>query len=141
VLDVKAQRRQALRNTLLSLAQEIARTREAILLRRTRLRTLLEDLAGQPLADRIANQAVFMQFVGVEESAIGRLEARRADLEARRAEARTRFLQARTECKMLTRLREKAFDAYVREVAAAEQKAIDESAQLAYARKASAGAA
>jgi len=135
ILDVKRQREQVLRSALFMLAQQIAQTREAILLRRTRLRMLLDDLGGRGLADRIADQAIFMQFAGVEETAIARLEARRADLEAKRAETRTRFGEARGACKMLTRLREKAYHAYVREVARAEQKELDESAHLAFARK------
>lgn len=135
VLDVKQQQQRALRSDLFMLAQHIARVREAILHRRTRLRGLLEDLADRSLPDRIAEQAVFMQFVGVEESAIRHLAARRADLEATRAETNRRFLDVRATCKMLVRLREQAYRRYMEEVARDEQKLLDESAHVAHARR------
>ncbi len=135
VYAVKQQRERALRNDLFMLAQEIARVREAILHRRTRVRGLLEDLAGRPLPDRIAEQDVFMQFIGVEEEAIRHLTARRTELEATRTETYRRFLEVRATCKMLARLREQAYGRYVQEVAREEQKLLDEAAHVAHARK------
>lgn len=135
VFDVKQQRQRALRSELFMLAQDIARVREAILHRRTRLRSLLEDLASRSLTDRIAEQAVFMQFVGVEETAIRHLTARRADLEATRTETHRRFLDVRSTCKMLERLREQAYQRYLREAARDEQKLLDETAHVAHARQ------
>jgi flagellar biosynthesis chaperone FliJ len=135
VLDVKQQRRRALQSDLFLLAQQVAQVREQTLERRTRLRVILEELGGRRLADRIAAQAVFMQFVGVEEAAIAALEARLADLEATRAEVRQRFLEVRAACRMLTRLREDAYREYLREVSRQEQKMLDESAHVAYARR------
>jgi len=135
VFDVKQQRQRGLRSELFLLAQEIARVHEAILYRRTRLRGLLEDLAGRSLPDRIAEQAVFMQYVGVEELAMRQLAARRADLEAARTETHRRFLQVRATCKRLERLREQAYRRHVREVARNEQKRLDETAHMAHARR------
>jgi flagellar biosynthesis chaperone FliJ len=135
VFDVKQQRQRALRSELFMLAQEIAQVREAILYRRTRLRGLLEEMAGRPLPDRIADQGVFMQFVGVEEEAIRHLTARRADLEAARTETHRRFLEVRATCKMLARLREQAYRRYLQEVGREEQKLLDEAAHVAHARK------
>jgi len=135
VLDIKRQRERALRHALFMLAQEIAQVQEAILERRTRLRMVLEELAGRSLADRIAEQAVFMQFAGVEETAIRRLQARRHELDQTRAETQQRFLEVRAACKMLVRLREEAYRAYLREVGGREQALLDESAHVAYARR------
>ena len=135
VLDIKRQRERALRHDLFMLAQEIARVQEAILERRTRLRTVLEELARRSLADRIAEQAVFMQFAGVEEAVIRRLQARRHELDEVRSETQQRFLEVRASCKMLVRLREEAYRAYVREVGKREQATFDESAHVAYARR------
>ncbi len=135
VFDVTHQRQRALRSELFMLAQAIARAREAILERQTRLRMILEELDGRQLADRIADQAVFMQFAEVEQSVIARLQARRADLDATRAETHRRFLRVRATCNMLTRLRERAYRHYLREVARQEQTMLDESAHVAYARR------
>jgi len=135
VYEVTQQRQRGLRSELFMLAQQIARVHEAILYRRTRLRGLLEDMADRSLPDRMAEQAVFMQFVGVEEEAMRRLSARRADLEATRAETHRRFIQVRATCKRLERLREEAYRQYVREVAREEQKRLDESAHVAHARR------
>jgi len=135
VFDVTHQRRRALRSELFMLAHAIARVRETILERQTRLRMILEELAGRRLADRIAEQTVFMQFAEVEESVIARLRARRAELDATRAETHRRFLHVRATCKMLSRLREQDYRHYLREVAREEQKRLDESAHVAYARR------
>lgn len=135
VFSVKQQRERALRSDLFMLAQDIARVREAILYRQTRLRELLEHLATRSLPDRIAEQDVFMQFVGVEEEAIRRLTARRADLEATRRQTHRRFLEVRATCKMLARLREQAYRRYLQKVARDEQTHLDEAAHVAYARK------
>jgi len=135
VFAVKQQRERALRSDLFMLAQDIARVREAILYRQTRLREILEHLATRSLPDRIAEQDVFMQFVGVEEEAIRRLTARRIDLEAARTETRRRFLEVRATCKMLARLREQAYARYLQEMGREEQKHLDEAAHVAYARQ------
>jgi len=135
VLDIKRQRERALRHELFMLAQAIARVQEAILERRTRLRMVLEELAERSLADRIAEQAVFMQFAGHEEAAIRRLQARRRELEETRSQTQQRFLEVRAACKMLVRLREEAYRAYLREIGGREQAMLDESAHMAYARR------
>ncbi len=135
VLDVEEQRREALRSELFHLAQAIAQVHEAILVRRSRLRAVLAEMATRPLAERIAAQAVFMPLAEVEEAAIGRLEARRTELQDRRDQTHRRFLEVRAMCRRLLRLREVAYRAYLQEAAREEQKALDETAHLAYARR------
>jgi flagellar biosynthesis chaperone FliJ len=92
-------------------------------------------MADHALPDRIADQDVFMRFVGVEEEALRCLSARRADLEATRAETHQRFLEARATCKRLARLRDQAYERHLQDVARAEQTLLDEAAHVAYARK------
>ncbi|KPJ76836.1 MAG: hypothetical protein AMK72_06045 [Planctomycetes bacterium SM23_25] len=137
VLDIKTQHERALRSDLFTLAQAIARVREEILERRTVIRTLLGELAKRRLADRLPEQAIFLEFSAVEEREIDRLRARLRDLESERAEKQRRFLEVRSTCKTLKRLREEARSAHMRDVGKREQMAFDESAHTAFARRAS----
>jgi len=137
VLDIQTQHERALRSELFTLAQAMARVREQILERRTVLRTLLEELGGRRLDDRLPEQTVFMEFAAVAERQIDRLRARLRDLESERAAKQRRFLEVRAMCKTLKRLREEARSAYMRDVAKREQMAFDESAHTAFARSAS----
>jgi len=134
VLDIKTQHERALRSDLFTLAQAVVRVREEILERRTVIRTLLEELGQRRLADRLAEQTVFLEFAAVEERWIARLGARLRDLESERAEKQRRFLEVRATCKTLKRFREEARSAYMRDVAKREQMAFDESAHTAFAR-------
>jgi flagellar export protein FliJ len=135
LLDVTVQRERALRAELVALSGRISRLREEILRRRAVLRTLLEELGRQDIERRIRNQEVFMTFSAAEERRIRRLNENLKELESQRAQKTAQLLKTRTSRKTLERLREEAYQRYVKEARRIEQKQLDESGNVAFARR------
>ncbi|MGC9453841.1 MAG: hypothetical protein ACP5HU_03165 [Phycisphaerae bacterium] len=140
VLDVTVQREKALRAELFALSRRIVRLRQEIIRRRADLRSVLADLGGRPPAERMARQEVFMRCAEAVEREIARLDRDARELESRRSERTQTFLRLRSSRQTLERMREEAYRQHMREQLKMEQKQFDESAQISFARMASAGA-
>ncbi len=135
LLDVTVQRELALRAALLALSRDMARVRQEIIQRRAALRDLLQDLARDDLAARLPRQEVFLRCADVEERAIARLNDKLHDLRRQRDKKATEFIKVKTSRETLERLREEARRRFLRGQARLEQKALDESANVSFARK------
>ena len=135
VLDITAQRERARRSELFALAQAVVRVRGAIVERRTVLRILLEELGRRRVGDRLADQAVFMEYSVMEERDIRRLQDRLKQLVAERSQKRDEFMQTRSMRETLERRREQARGEYLRQAAKREQADFDEGTHVAYARE------
>jgi flagellar export protein FliJ len=135
LLDVTVQRQRAMRAELAAVVSAIAEVQSKIDRRRELLRVLLEDLAGQDVAERITNQQVFMSFSVSCEREIERLGTKRSELESEREERRQALLNIRAECQTLEKLREEAWKQYVSEVQSEQQKELDDVVNTAYARR------
>jgi flagellar export protein FliJ len=135
LLDVTERRELALRAELVALSRRIIGVRQEIVRRRAVLRTVLDELAEQPVQRRIAEQHLFMRAASVEERRIRALEVQLKDLESQRAAKTAEFLKTRSRRKTLDRLREEAYRRFLKEFRAAEQKQLDEVAVIAFARR------
>ena len=135
LLDVTSQRETARRAELLQLSREIARVHQEILHHRTVLSGLLADLASDSLAERIRKQEVFMECSRSTQNLIVQLTAKARELKSRRQDQTDKLTRTRSFRETLERLREQARQRHVREQDRLELKALDESAQTAFARK------
>ncbi|MFP4054370.1 MAG: hypothetical protein ACLFV7_10980 [Phycisphaerae bacterium] len=135
LLDVTVQRQRAIRAELAAVVSAIGEVQSKIDRRRELLRVLLEDLAGQDVSERIANQQVFMSFSVSCEREIERLATKRRELESEREERRQALLKVRAECQTLEKLREEAWKQYVSAVQAEQQKELDDVVNTAFARR------
>lgn len=136
LLDVTIRREETLRSELVGLAQEAARLTQEIVTRKALLRSALRELAGQALADRIALTPAVMASSQIVQRQIDRWTARLDQCRRRRKRKTTELLKVRTSRETLERLREEAKQRYLRQQTALEQRRLDETAQVAYARDA-----
>lgn len=135
VLDITAQREQAIRAELGRLARDILRVQREILARQESIRTLLEDLGRRTLAERLPEQAVVLAAASVEQRILKRLHTREAELAAARDAATEKYLRMRGTRQTLERLREEARLRYVRATLRIEQAQFDEVSHMARDRK------
>jgi len=135
LLDVEAQRERALRLELVRLSQEIAAAHREIFRRQVSLRGALADLAGRAVEKRLPEQQEFMRRSVAEEAQLDRLREGLKVLQKRRSEKTAAFSRARSARETLERLREEAFQEHTRAVLQQDQKELDESSHLAFARE------
>ena len=135
LLDVTVQKELALRAELFALARRMSELHQEIIRRHSLLRELLGRLGKAPLDQRIADQQIFMRTLAVEQRCIGRLESRLGELREQRQAAAEKLAGARRSRKTLERLREEARSRHRREVRKQEQKRLDETASVAFARR------
>jgi len=135
VLDITEQREQVVRAELFALAGAITRVRQEIIRRQVLLRTVLAELAKKSLAERLAQQILFLQQSVAVAREIDRLKAELAGLEAERSEKTAVFMKLRGQRQTLERLRTEARERHRREEDKREQAQFDETAHIAFARK------
>jgi flagellar biosynthesis chaperone FliJ len=137
LLDVTVQRENALRMEMMSLVRQIAAIKNDILQRREALRMSLEALAGFDIQQRIASQEMFMKQAGRIEVVITALGNKQKQAQVLRADKAAVLMKTRSSRRTLERLRQEAWQRYLRQQAIIEQKQFDETAHSALARKAS----
>jgi len=135
VLDITEQREQVVRAELFALAGAITRVRQEIIRRQVLLRTVLEELAKKGLAERLAQQILFLQQSVSAAREIDRLKGDLAGLEAQRTEKTALFMRLRGQRETLERLRAEARERHRREEDKREQAQFDETTHIAFARK------
>lgn len=134
LLDVTAQREQALRGEIASLAAQAALVVADIRERRAQMTAMLADLGTLELQQRLARQEVLMRCAGAYEQQIDALHKRLTDLRAQRQQKMTQLLDVRSRRQTLEKLRDGAMDRWRAEYARWEQKQTDEAAAMAFAR-------
>ena len=135
VLDITERREQVVRGELFALAGAITRVRQEIIRRQVLLRTVLEALAKKSLAERLAQQILFLRQSVTAASEIDGLKVELAGLEAERSEKTALFMRLRGQRQTLERLRAEARERHLREEDKREQAQFDETAHIAFARK------
>ncbi len=135
LLDVTVQRERAMRADVAAVNARIAEARDQIDRRRELIRTLMEDLGGQSLTDRIANQQTFHRFSQACEQEIDRLWGVKGKLEKEKERLTGELLALRSERKTLETLREEAWKQYCAEAQKQQQKELDDTVNTAFARR------
>lgn len=135
MLDVKVQQEQMLRLDLIALTQQALKLRQQIILRRGLVRGWLLEMRNWPIEQRISQQDIVIQCVTATETQIGALEEELQVQQANRKEKADELMQVRASRQTLERLGEEARKEHVRQELLHEQKELDDSAQIAFARK------
>lgn len=132
--DVTVQRELALRSDLLALLQQVTSLRQEVIRRTVAVRSMLEDLAGLDLAERMRTRDTVMETAAWAERRIDELRGRVRELTTRRAEMTARLVKLRKSKETLDRMRREARQAHTRRQRKLEQKQFDQTAQIAFAR-------
>ncbi len=136
VLDVKVQQEHVLRSALMSLMEQIAMRRQDMVMRKAELRSMLSDLAGASIDERMLMQETVMRSAARAEAQVLALNQEVARLTADRTEKTAQLIKLRKSQERLENMREEARREHVYEQLRAEQKEFDENAQIAFAREA-----
>lgn len=135
LLDVTAQREQAARVELAALTQEILQRRREIEQRMQAIQAMLERIAHESIENRILRQECFMEYSSVAKKHIAMQENEIQEFEQKRNDKIEEVMRIRASRETLEKMREEAHREHMREQSVAEQKLLDENAQIAFARK------
>jgi len=135
LLGVTIQRQRALRAELFRLSRELARVRQEIVRRKATLRAMLSDLGDEEFQVRLPRQQVVLSCSAAAEKEMKKLQVQLGALEQHRKELTDQFVKVKAKRESLERLREEAYQRYLKDLSRLEQKQLDDSAQIAFARK------
>ncbi len=119
---------------LFSLSHQIAAIHQTIFRRKAVLGDALSELGARPDLQRVPEQRQFMLLSPVEQMRHDRLHKSLADLQARRSQKAADFKKTKSSRETLERLRGEALQNHTKETLRFEQKQLDETSQIAFAR-------
>lgn len=126
VLDVRVKEEQAMRSILMSLNEHMVMLRQKIMVIRARIHTALEKLGCVNPSDRLSDQQIFMKYSEFSEKEIDVLKTELCEVDRQRKEKMNEILEKRKAIKALEKLRTKAKESFMIELAHKEQQDIDE---------------
>jgi flagellar biosynthesis chaperone FliJ len=135
VLDVKAKQEQIKTQELFVITDKLAQTRSSLLAQQQMLRDILESIASESPKDRLEKQAFFLRNSAATDELIKKLKANIIELEAKQKEKVAEVMKLRRFKESLERLREQAQRKYIEAQEKLEQKQLDETATLSFARE------
>jgi flagellar biosynthesis chaperone FliJ len=135
VLDIKAKQEQIKTQELFALTEKLAQARGELLGQQRILRDILESIAGEKPKERLGKQEFFLRNSAATDEKIKQLQAKVAELETKQREKIAEVLKLRRFKESLERLREQAKKRYIEEQDKLEQKQLDETATLSFARE------
>jgi flagellar biosynthesis chaperone FliJ len=134
VLDVKTREEQIKRTELFRLTEQVAAKRGELLMRQQILQDLLADIRKDPSAERLSTQEFVLRRAAVDDAQIRKIQDELVVLEAQHKEKTAEVLAVRRFKEGLEKLRTQAKEEYIREEDRLEQKELDESTTIAFAR-------
>ena len=135
LLEIKQKQEQVLRGELIALTEQSVALRGRIMILKTRLRNQLAELKTLPADQRMAAQALYLEYVPIRDAEILRLQGRWNELETDRRAKLQQLLQTQKFRKGLERLRHQARTNYVYEMNREEQNLLDECTHTDLTRK------
>lgn len=136
LLDVTVQREQGKRQELAELARRMAELTRLVEYLREGMRRMVERLSDLPFSERLPRQEICWRQSVVVERQIAAMTKQKLELELRKAETMAAFLKLRASRQTLERLREEARKRHQQKLTILEQRQLDESYQISYARQA-----
>ena len=128
VLDIREKEEQVLRSELSALNEQTLLIRQEIMVIRSRLHSILDDLADRDPGDRIIDQQMFLNFAKYSEQQIAELKAGLENIEKQKEEKMQQVLEKRKAIKALEKLRAKAKHEFIANNNRLTQHQLDEFA-------------
>lgn len=135
VLDIRIRQEQAARTELLALTEKVAHLRQELLRQEAVVREALTAVAKESPQKRVSTQQLFLKSCGACDEKIRSLKASLAELEVQRKVKVDELLRLRRLRKNLEKLREYARARFMAEQEKLDQKRLDETATVGFARK------
>ncbi len=134
VLDIKTKKEQKMRAELLELTEMLAEARSRLLMQQKILEDIIAGLAGENPKKRLGRQEFFLRYSGTSDEQVKKLKEKTIELESQQREKIAELLKVRKFKEGLERLRDEAKIQFIKEQEKLEQKELDETATLSFAR-------
>jgi len=135
VLDIKAKQELIKTQELFAITEKLARTRGELFAQRRILRDILEGIGNEKPKDRLVKQEFFLRNSAATDERIRQIQGRVDELKTKQRDKIVEVLKLRRFKEELERLREQAKKKYIEEQDKLEQKQLDETATLSFARE------
>jgi flagellar export protein FliJ len=135
VLDVKTKQEQVKTQELFVITDKLAQMRSSLLAQQQILRDILESIVNEKPGERLGAQEFFLRNSAATDELIKKLKANVCELEVKQKEKIAEVLKLRRFKEGLERLREQAKKKYIETQEKLEQKQLDETATLSFARE------
>jgi flagellar FliJ protein len=135
VLDIKSKQEVIKTQELFAIAEKLARTRGELFTQQRILKVIIESIDNERPKDRLGKQEFFLRNSASTDEHIRQLQTRVQELEIKQKEKIVEVLKLRRFKESLERLREQAKRKFFEEQEKLEQKQLDETATLSFARK------
>lgn len=134
VLDIKTKKEQKMRAELLELTEMLAEARGRLLMQQKILEDIIAGLAGENPKKRLRRQEFFLRYSGTSDEQVKKLKEKTSELESQQREKIAELLKVRKFKEGLERLRAEAKIQFIKEAERLEQKELDETATVSFAR-------
>ncbi len=134
VLDIKTKKEQKMRAELLELTEMLAETRGRLLMQQRILEDVIAGLAEENPKKRLGRQEFFLRYSGTNDEQVKKLKEKTSELESQQREKIAELLKVRKFKEGLERLRAEAKIQFIKEAERLEQKELDETATVSFAR-------
>jgi len=134
VLDIKTKQEVIKTQELFAIAEKLAQTRSELLIQERILRDIFQSIAGEIPGQRIVKQEFFLRNSSATDERIKQIEGKVNELESEQKKKVAEVLKIRRFKEELERLREQAKRKFMEEQEKLEQKQMDETATLSFAR-------
>lgn len=135
VLEIKANEEQIKKTELLKLTEKLTHKRSELLIQKRILNEMIAALAEMEPHKRLIAQELFLKHSTTADDLIRQLEEQISQLEIEQSEKIAEVLKLRRFRKGLEKLREQAKMEFIREQEKLEQKELDETAAIRFARE------
>lgn len=135
VLDIKIKEEQARRSELLELIKKLTQERGELLTQQRILEGIIAGIASKNPRKRLSEQEFFLRHSAASDRQMKKLRSKIAELESQQREKVAELLKARRFKETLEKLRDEAKMRYMKSAEKLEQKEMDESATIDFARR------
>jgi flagellar FliJ protein len=134
LLDIKTKQEQKMRSELLELTEKLAEARSRLLIQQKILEDIIAGLAEENPKKRLGRQEFFLRYSQTSDEQIKKLKEETSELESQQREKIAELLKVRKFKEGLERLRAETKMQFIREQEKLEQKELDETATVSFAR-------
>ncbi|MHC4912180.1 MAG: hypothetical protein ACYTE5_04140 [Planctomycetota bacterium] len=135
VLDIKTKEEQTKKTELLKVTEELAQTRGELLMQKRVLENIISDITGKHPQKRLGRQEFFLKCSTINDKLIKKLNNKAAELESDQMKKIAEVISINRFKEGLEKLRAEAKRRFTSQQEKLEQKDLDETATIGFARK------
>jgi flagellar FliJ protein len=136
VLDIKTKEEQTKKTELLRITEKLAHARSRLLMQKMVLENIISDITGKHPHKRLPEQEFFLKCSAINDRLIKNLESSVTELQSQQTKKIFELLSVKRFREGLEKLRAEAKRRFINQQEKLEQKDLDETAAVGFARKA-----